>query len=327
MKQRYRYRIYPTKAQEQMLARTFGCCRVVYNDYVELRRRERLSHGKARRRVVTEAKRTPERAWLADVSSVALNEATRRAETAYLRWFRGQSRPPRFHTKRARQSFQLQRNAFSFHGNKLYLAKVGDLKVRWSRALPSIPSSVTIVKEADGRYYASFTVERELEPWPTVPHSCGVDLGLTNFATVVGSDGTTLVFENPRFLRTAERRLVRTQRSLSRKQKGSRNRAKARVRLAVAHRKVRNKRLDQHHKVAHWLIRENQAVAVEDLNIAGMGKSRLAKSIYDAGWSQFLRILNEKAELHCRQVVKVDRWLPSTRACSSCGANEGASWG
>lgn len=151
----------------------------------------------------------------------------------------------------------------------------------------------------------------------------GIDLGLTVLAAVVASDGTAETVANPRHLRTAERRLARTQRALSRKQRGSRNRQKARHRVAVAHRKVRDRRGDHHHKLALRLIRENQAVAVEDLCVAGLARTRLAKSIHDAGWATLVRLLEDKATQYGRQVVRIDRFYPSSQTCSACGVTDG----
>jgi putative transposase len=197
------------------------------------------------------------------------------------------------------------------------------MRVRWSRALPSAPSSVTVIREPDGRYFASFVVDRDPTPLPPVPRTAGIDLGLVWFATIVASDGTVDTIANPRYLRAAERRLARAQRNLSRKQKGSKNRAKARLRVAVAHRKVRDRRADHHHKLALRLIRENQAVAVEDLAVAGLARTRLAKSVHDAGWTTFIRLLEAKAAQHGRQVVKVGRWVPTSQTCSVCGYRDG----
>jgi putative transposase len=185
---------------------------------------------------------------------------------------------PRFRSKHGRQSIRLTRNGFALRGRRLYLAKVGEVRVRWSRQLPSVPSSVTVIREPDGHYYASFVVDRDPTPLPPVARTAGIDLGLILFATIAASDGTIQTVANPRHLRAAERRLVRAQRALSRKQKGSANRAKARYRLAVAHRRVRDQRADHHHKLALRLIRENQAVAVEDLAVAGLARTRLAPS-------------------------------------------------
>jgi putative transposase len=210
--------------------------------------------------------------------------------------------------------------AGTVRGERLYVAKVGELKVRWSRGLPSVPSSVTVVMDPDGRYYASFVMEVADTPLPKVQREAGVDLGLSTFATIAATDGTTEKFKNPRHLRKAEGRLARAQKVLSRKQKGSANRNKARRRVAVLHRKVRDARADHAHKTALRLIRENQAVHVEDLSIAGLSRTRLAKSVHDAGWGQFLRVLAEKAVRYGRTVTKVDRWFPSTQLCSVCGA-------
>jgi putative transposase len=333
---RYRYRVDPTPGQRQALARVFGCARVVYNDALRERERAQAAGGKisdteVQRRVITLAKTRPERAWLAEVASVALVQACQDARRAYHNWFaslsgkrRGrQVGHPRFRSKRGRQSIRLTRNGFALHGDKLYLAKIGQLRVRWSRTLPSIPSSVTLIRDPDGRYYASFVVERDPTPLPPVARTAGIDLGLAVFATVAASDGTVEQLPNPRHLRAAARRLARAQRQLARKRKGSANRAKARRRVAIAHRRIRDRRADHHHKLALRLIRENQAVAVEDLAVAGLARTRLARSVHDAGWARFTRLLEEKAAQYQRRVVKVGRWEPTSQICSACGVRDG----
>jgi putative transposase len=333
---RYRYRIDPTSAQRQALARAFGCARVVYNDALAERHcasqaGEWISDTEVQRRVITQAKRTPERAWLAEVASVALVQACQDARRAYRNWFdslKGKRKGrrvgrPRFRTKHGRQSIRLTRNGFAFRGARLYVAKVGEVRVRWSRELPSAPSSVTVIREPDGRYYASFVVERDPTPLPPVSRTAGIDLGLVWFATIAAGDGTVETLANPRHLRVAERRLAIAQRQLSRKRKGSKNRAKARLRVAVAHRRVRDQRADHHHKLALRLIRENQTIAVEDLAVAGLARTRLAKSIHDAGWTMFVRLLEAKAARHGRQVVKIGRWTPTSQTCSACGYRDG----
>lgn len=207
---RYRYRLYPSPGQRQVLARVFGCARVVYNDSLRLREEchaagEKISDTEVQRRVITLAKLTPEREWLAQVASVALVQASQDARRAYRNWFdslSGQRKGrkighPRFRRKRGRQSIRLTRNGFSLHGPRLYVAKAGEIRVRWSRALPSEPSSVTAIREPDGRYYASFVVERQPEPLPPTAREVGVDVGLARLA--VASDGQ--IIANPRFLR------------------------------------------------------------------------------------------------------------------------------
>jgi putative transposase len=333
---RYRYRIDPTPSQRQALARAFGCARVVYNDALAERQRafaagEKLSDSEVQRRVVTLAKKTPQRAWLAEVASVALVQACQDARRAYRNWFDSRSGrrkgrrvgQPRFRTKHGRQSIRLTRNGFALHGTRLSVAKVGDLRVRWSRGLPSVPSSVTVIREPDGRFYASFVVGRDPTPLPPVARTAGIDLGLAWLAAVAASDGTVEQVANPRYLQTAQRRLARAQRTLSRKQNGSANRAKARVRVATAHRKVRDRRADHHHKLALRLIRENQAVAVEDLAVAGLARTRLARSVHDAGWATLVRLLQDKAAQHGRRVVKIGRWEPTSQLCSACRHRDG----
>jgi putative transposase len=326
---RYRYRLYPSAGQRQALARVFGCARVVYNDCLRLREEchaagEKISDSEVQRRVVTLAKLTAEREWLAQVSSVALVQACRRA---YRNWFDSRSGKrkgrkighPVFRRKHRRQSIRLTRGGFCLRGPRLYVAKVGEIRVRWSRSLPSEPSSVTVIREPDGRYYASFVVERQTVPLPACGREIGIDVGLNRLA--VTSTGEIIV--NPRFLRRQQRRLARAQRALSRTAKGSANRAKARRRVAVLHRKVRETRLDHAHKTALRLVRDNQAVYAEDLAVSGLARTRLAKSVHDAGWTQLLRLIGEKAEQHGRGFHRIGRFVPTSQTCSACGANDG----
>ena len=332
MQVRYRYRIYPAPGQQASLARVFGCARMVFNDCLRLREQchaagEKISDTEVQRRVVTLAKHTLERAWLADVASVALVQACQDARRAYRNWFdslsgRRKGRRvghPRFRSKRGRQSIRLTRNGFALHGARLYIAKVGDVRVRWSRPLPSQPSSVTVIKDSDGRYYASFVVERDTTPLPACGRETGIDVGLDRLA--VTSDGQIIV--NPRFLRAKHRHLAKAQRALCRKQKGSANRAKARRRVAVLHRKVRETRLDHAHKTALRLVRDNQAVYAEDLAITGLARTRLAKSVHDAGWAQLLRLVEEKAEYYGRAFARIGRFEPTSQVCSACGVKDG----
>ncbi len=288
---------------------------------------EKISDSEIQRRVITLAKATPEREWLAEAPSVALVQACNDARRAYRNWFDslfgkrkgrriGHPRPRR---KRGRQSIRLTRNGFSLRGSRVYVAKVGEIRVRWSRPLPSEPSSVTVIREPDGRYYASFVVKRAAAPLPACDHEVGIDVGLDRLA--VTSHGE--IIANPRFLRAKARRLASAQRALSRKQKGSANRAKARRRVAVLHRKVRETRLDHAHKTALRLIRDNQAVYAEDLAVSGLARTRLAKSVHDAGWSQLLRLLAEKAEHYGRTFHRIGRFVPTSQTCSACGTKDG----
>ncbi|AQY20392.1 Putative transposase in snaA-snaB intergenic region [Streptomyces lydicus] len=200
---------------------------------------------------------------------------------------------------------------------KLNLPKIGPVRVRWSRPLPSVPSTVTVIKDAAGRYFASFVVETDPadEILPSLDTDQGIDLGLAHFAVM--ADGSQV--RSPRFLRRAEKKLRREQRRLSRKDKRSNNRDRQRVKVARAHAKVAYARKDFHHKLSTKLIRENQAISVESLSVKGLARTRLAKSVHDAGWSAFVDMLAYKAARYGRTLTKVDRAFPSTQICSACG--------
>ncbi|MEW2332337.1 transposase [Micromonospora chersina] len=330
---RYNFRVHPTPGQQIALAKVFGCARVVFNDGLRLRQQAReqglayVSDAELSKQVITAAKKTEARAWLGEVSSVVLQQALADLNTAYRNFFAsvtGERKgrkvaPPRFRSRKDnRQAIRFTKNSrFKVLDNgRLRLPKIGDLEVRWSRALPSDPSSVAIIKDAAGRYFASFVVQTaEDETLPPIESEVGIDLGLTHFAVL--SDGTKVAA--PKFLRRAARKLKRLQQDLSRKQKGSANRKKAVVKVARAHARVGDTRRDWQHKLSTAIIRENQAVYVEDLAVAGLGRTRLAKSVHDAGWASFTAMLEYKAARYGRAFARVDRFFPSTRMCSGCG--------
>jgi len=335
MKLRYNYRLDPWPRHRAALARAFGCARVVYND--GLRTREAayraglpyLTDSQLSARL-TAVKKAPEQAWLNEVSSVVLQQALADLNAAYRNFFnsitgRGigpKAVKPQFRSRKDhRQTIRFTANArFQVLPNgKLHLPKIGDVPVRWSRPLPSKPSSVTVIKDAAGRYFASFVVEVNPIVLPEAESVVGIDLGLEHFAIL--SDGQKI--DAPQFLRRAEKLLKRRQRELSRKRKGSRNRDKARRKVARAHARVVDARRDFHHQLSTALIRDNQAVAVEDLAVAALGRTRLAKSIHDAGWSGFVRMLEYKARLHGRQFHRIGRFTPTSQLCSVCGAKDG----
>ena len=343
MKRRYKYRAYPDQGQVRAAARLFGSVRVVWNDALAARESARRGGESVPSRAelseaLTAAKKTPERAWLGEVSSVPLQQSLADLDRAYRNFFdsltgkrKGRKmRPPKFKKRSNRQAARFTRNAGfgvreTTHGvGFVRLPKIGEVRYESSRPIPAPPSSVTLVLEPDGRYYVSFVVEvattESPDPSLTV---AGVDLGLTDLAAVARSDGAREKIRNPRFLRAKERRLARAQRALSRKQRASKNREKARHQVAVEHRKVRETRLDHHHKLASRLVHENQVVAVEGLSVAGLARTRMGKSIHDAGWAILLRLLQEKADALGRQVVVIDRWAPTSQTCSVCGAPGG----
>jgi putative transposase len=335
MQLRYNYRLYPTSGQRAALARAFGCARVVFNDGLRARQ-EAFAAGlpyvtdaelSAR---LTAAKASPERAWLGEVSAVVLQQALADLGTAYRNFFASitgtrkgpKIAAPRFRSRKdRRQAIRFTRNARwqITAGGKLRLPKVGDVLVRWSRELPSGPSSVTVIADAAGRYFASFVVEAGDDPLPQTGTEAGIDLGLTHFAVL--SDGRKVA--NPRFLRRAERKLGKAQKALSRKVRGSSNRAKARIKVARVHARVADARRDWLHKESTRIIRDNQAVYVEDLCVAGLGRTRLAKSVHDAGWSAFTSMLEYKARRHGRAFGKAGRFEPTSQVCSACGVKDG----
>jgi IS605 OrfB family transposase len=336
---RYTYRVYPTAPQRSALARTFGCVRTIFNDAVVARRNAHASGlpfpstAQLDKLLITAAKRTPERSWLSEVSTVPLQQALRDCHAAYRNFFdsmngkRAGARvgPPRFKRRSHRQTARYTRNGFQLKANgRLYLAKVGNLRVAWSRELAAEPSSVTIVKTATGKYFASFVVAIEddaeiLEPVTEPDAETGIDLGLRSFAVLRGGKA----IENPRFFTRMERKLRKAQRELSRKRKGSANRAKARIKVANVHEKTRNMREDWLNKQVQALVGENQALYAEDLCVKGLARGRAAKSVHDAAWGAFLSTLASKAARAGRTFAKVDRYFPSTRLCSACGALTG----
>lgn len=334
---RYAFRIEPGPGQRLALGRAFGCARVVFNDCLRARKQAHEqglpypTSAELSKRYITEAKKTPERSWLGEVSAVVLQQALRDLDAAYRNFFGSikgarkgpKASEPRFKSKRdSRQAVRFTANAkWSITADgKLNLPKIGPVRVRWSRTLPSVPSTVTVIKDAAGRYWVSFVVETDPadESLPPLDRDQGIDLGLTHFAVM--ADGSRV--RSPRFLCRAEKKLRREQRSLSRK-KGSKNRNKQRIKVARAHAKVADARRDFHHKLSTKLIRENQTVSVESLSVRGLARTRLAKSVHDAGWSAFVTMLEYKASRYGRTLTKVDRAFPSSQICSACGHRDG----
>jgi putative transposase len=332
---RYNYRLYPTPGQRAALAKAFGCARFVFNDALRARQEAHaaglpyLTDAELSARL-TATKATPQRAWLSEVSSVVLQQALADLNTASRNFFASikgtrmgpKIGPPRFRSRKdGRQAVRFTANArFQVTlGGKLRLPKIGEVPVRWSRALPSAPSSVTVIKDSAGRYFASFVVESEPVTLPETQPVIGLDLGLSHFAVL--SDGRKIA--SPQFLRRAEKKLRRTQRSLSRKQDGSQNRDKARLRVARVHAQVADARREFHHQLSTALIRENQAVAVEDLVVRGLARTRLAKAVHDAGWSAFLLMLEYKARRYGREFRRIGRFEPTSQVCSACGVKDG----
>jgi len=326
MKQRYRFRLYPHPHQQVALARAFGCARVVWNDALAKSRElyaagQKTSYPVLARLCITQAKQTPERQWLTEPSNVVLQQSVRDLDQAYRNWWASlkgkrkgaKVKPPRFKKRRGAQSVRFMSHVFRTGQRALTLSKVGPVPIEWSRDLPSDPSSVTVIRDASGRFFASFVVEVEPTPLPANGKAVGIDLGLASLA--VTSYGEKLA--PPKFLRSVLKRLRRLQRNLKHKQRGSNRLAIARRKVAKLHVKVGDRRLDYLHQLSTRLIRENQTVVLEDLN------RKLARSIADAGWRQLRILLESKAEQYGRKVVVINRWIPTSQVCSTCGHHDG----
>lgn len=243
-------------------------------------------------------------------------------QAAFAAFFAKRARYPKFKSrKKSRKSATFQNNAFTFKGGALKLAKMAEpLGVVWHRPLPedAEPSTVTVSCDAAGRWYVSLLVEEVIRPLPALPDRVGVDAGLTHLLTL--STGEKIA--NPRHEKRDRAKLAKAQRNLSRKAKGSNNRAKARTRVARIHARIADRRRDHLHKVTTRLVRENQAIAVEDLAVRSMLKSRsLARAISDAAWSTLRSMLEYKCQWHGRELLLVDRWFPSSKLCSTKGCS------
>lgn len=320
----HKYRAYPTDTQAQLLARTFGCARFVWNHILDWRSKEYSLNGTKINYTKSAAKLTEikqEFAWLYDVSNVALQQALRNQDRAFSNFFAKRGLYPAFKSKHDKQSIRLMSNAFRIRNGQLFIAKSDEpLRFVESRPLPEKVTSITISKDAAGRYFVAFQGEADKTLLPVTEKSIGIDLGLTYF--IATSDGEKI--EAPKIFRKHEAKLARYQRAMSRKQKGSNNRNGARRRVARLHAKIADTRNDFLHKLSTRLVRENQAISVEDLNVAGLQKNRrLAKSIADASWSEFTRQIEYKAAWYGRTFVKINRWYPSSQICSACGHRDG----
>ncbi len=323
-KRAMKYRFYPTEEQKQQLARTFGCCRFVYN--WALRKKTDAyyqEHARLYYKDLSEAlttfKKRREYTWLSEVSSVPLQQTLRHLDRAFLNFFEGRGQYPTFKKKRNRQAATYTANAFIWRNGHITLAKMNQpLNIRWSRPLPedTVPSAVTITKDCADRYYISILVEDDIEPLPQSDTAIGADLGLKSFVAL--SDGQ--IVGNPKFFHKDEKKLARAQRRHAKKQKGSKNRDKARKKVARIHARIGDRRRDFLHKLSTRLIRENQTICVESLAVKNMVQNQcLSKAISDVGWSEFVSQLEYKAQWYGRELVKIDKWYPSSKRCHVCG--------
>jgi putative transposase len=321
----YKYRFYPTAEQENILRRTLGCVRLVYNKALALRteawyeRQERIDYGQTSS-MLTAWKKLEDLQFLNEVSCVPLQQTLRHLQKAFANFWSKTAKYPRFKKKRSGGSAEFTRSAFRWKDGQVWLAKCNEpLPIRWSRMLPngSEPSTITVKLDALRRWYVSLLVDdKTIEVLPTRLKSIGIDAGITSLITT--SDGDKVA--NPKHFNRLYKKLRAAQKTLSRRQKGSNNRAKARHQVAKVQASIADARKDFLHKLTTQLVRENQVIAVEDLAVGHMVKNRsLARSISDAGWGELVRQLEYKCQWYGRELVKIDRFFPSSKRCGHCG--------
>ncbi|MEA5597004.1 transposase [Rivularia sp. UHCC 0363] len=325
MKARYQYRFYPTDQQRQSLAQLFGCVRVVWNDALAIcKQSERLpSNNDLQKLVITQAKKTVERTWLSEVSNIPLQQSVADLGVAFKNFFsslKGNRKGkkvgiPRFKKKTNQQSARFRIGGFSIKGNKIYLAKIGNIKPIWSRELPSAPSSVTVIKDCANRYFLSFVVEVEPVNIDAKNQSIGIDLGIKTFAFMSNGEKA----ESPDYSKL-DRRVRKFQKKLARQPAYSRRRNRTRIKIANLHNQIADTRKDFLHKLSSKVVCENKTIVLEDLNVSGMAKNRkLSRAISLQGWREFRTLCDAKSQKYSREFVVISRWEPTSQVCSECG--------
>ncbi|MCS4198142.1 RNA-guided endonuclease InsQ/TnpB family protein [Salinibacter ruber] len=336
IKRTYRYRLYPSEAQKAELARTFGCSRWVYNWALETKTKayyqdkESLSFTDLSSRL-TSKKKEEETEWLSEVSAVTLQQSLRNLNQAFTNFFEGRAEYPSFKSKKGDQTARYVGTAFDIREEngkrKLRLSKMpGLINIRWSRELPSKPSSCTVTKNAAGQYHVCFVCTEEVKLLPRVNGEggdlefVGVDLGIESLVTLSTGEKAG----NPRWFENKYDRLRREQQKLSRKEKGSNNWERQRKRVAKIHQRIQDRRKDFIEKLTTRLVENFDVIVVEDLSVKSMQQNgSLARHIGQAGWSQIVRRLRDKCEWYGRTLVIADKWFPSSQRCSECGHVDG----
>ncbi|GAA3441829.1 transposase [Planomonospora venezuelensis] len=329
VKRAYRYRFHPTPEQASELARTFGCARYVYNKALAMRSRAYTAEGRRVSYVESSAmltawKREQGLEFLSEVSSVPLQQALRHLQAAFANFFAKRAKYPTFKSrKKSRASAEYTRSAFRWRDGTLTLAKMdAPLDIVWSRPLPegAQPSMVTVSRDSAGRWFVSLLVEESIRPLDPVDAAVGLDAGITSLLTLSTGEKIT----NPRHERADRRRLAKAQRNLARKATGSANRAKAKRKVARVYARITDRRRDFLHQLTTRLVRENQVIAVEDLTVRNLVKNHaLARAVSDASWRELRAMLEYKTVWYGRELIVIDRWFPSSKLCSSCGALQG----
>lgn len=334
MKARYQYRFYPTDQQEERLSQLFGCVRVVWNDALAFCNQSVSVAGDATRTtklpgysklsaMLTQSKKTEERIWLSDVSSVPLQQSLRHLDVAYKNFFNSRNGKrkgskvgsPRFKKKTNSQSAEFTKAAFSIKDEQVYLAKIGEIKPVWSRILSSEPSSVIVIKDCANRYFLSFVVEVEPNLTQAKHISVGIDLGIKTFAVMSNGEKA----ESPDYSKL-DRQVRKLQKKLGRQQSNSKRRNKTRTRIAKLHNQITDIRKDFLHKLSTRIVNDNQVIVLEDLNVSGMVKNRrLSRVISLLGWREFRNLCETKSNKFGREFCTVNRWEPTSQICSDCG--------
>jgi len=315
----YKFRIYPNDEQQQKLAKCFGCQRFIYNYFLnkrnEIYQNNETSTYNKDAAELTQLKKQDEYIWLKEGLSQSLQRTLRNLDTAFNSFFAKRSKFPKFKSRRHKQSFCIPQNS-KVEDNKLYIPKFKEgIKIKQHRVMEGEIINSTISKKPCGHYYVTITVERNIEKYKPNNKSVGVDLGIKELAIL--SDGTR--YKNIKPYRTLEKRLARLQRKHSKKVKGSANRNKARVKVARLHEKITNIRNNHLHQITSKIVSENQTICLEDLNVKGMLKNRkLAKSIADVSFCEFVRQIEYKSSWYGRTAIKIDRWYPSSKTCRHC---------
>ena len=315
----YKYRIYPDAEQMQFFAKCFGCVRFVYNRMLS----DRIEHynltGKSLNN--TPAQYKSEFTWLKEVDSLALANAQMNLNTAYRNFFRDKSTGfPKFKSKKNNNfsyTTNNQKGTVYVENGYIKLPKLkSPVKIRQHRSFEGVIKSCTISKAPSGKYHISILVETEIQKLPASDMRVGIDVGIKDFAVLSNGEA----YKNPKHLRKSEKRLAKLQRDLSRKQIGSSNRNKARIKVAKLHEKIANQRMDFLHKKSTEIIRENQAIVIEDLKVKNLMKNHnLAKSIAEVSWSRFREMLDYKSRWYGRELIIAPPDYPSSQLCSDCG--------